>query len=282
MSKSQIDFSVLPAADIIEPIDFEQIYQERKQRFISIAPEYTEALALESDPLSIVMQVESYREMLMRQRINEAVYANLLATAQAGDLDHLGAFYGIKRSGSELDSAYRLRIRDRTIASSTAGSRAHYRSRAIEVNPLAIRDVEVDSPQPGLVRVSVLVRTGFDIPQIVKQVRDHVTSDEVKMLTDTVEVVEAQLIPIAVTADIYLQPGVSELIFDNLKDSLLVAWEKAADLGWDITPSWLDARLHREGIHNVELLSPSQLIPVAANQAVIPGEINLRLKSRGY
>ena len=59
MSKNTIDFSALPSADIIESIDFEELYQQRKQRFIAIAPEYKEALALENDPLAMLLQLES-------------------------------------------------------------------------------------------------------------------------------------------------------------------------------------------------------------------------------
>ncbi|SFD14113.1 baseplate assembly protein [Pseudoalteromonas denitrificans] len=274
---SQIDFAALPPADIIEPIDFEQLYQERKQRFLEVAPQYAEALSLESDPLAVVMQAESYREMLLRQRINEAVHANLLATATGTDLDHLGVFYGINRSGNESDDAFRLRIRDRTIASSTAGSKAHYRSRAIEVDPLAIRDVEVDSPVEGEVRVSVLVRTGHDIDTIVNKVKARVTSDDVKMLTDTVNVVSAELISVPVVADIYLQPGTSTLVYENLKPQLLAMWEKSANLGWDLTPSWLNAQLHKDGVRHVELKTPIKLLSIASNQCAIAGEITLNL-----
>jgi len=277
LNMGQIDFAALPPADIIEPIDFEQLYQERKQRFLAIAPQYAEALTLESDPLAVVMQTESYREMLLRQRINEAVHANLLATATGTDLDHLGVFYGINRSGNESDDDFRIRIRDRTIASSTAGSKAHYRSRAIEVDPLAIRDVEIDSPIEGEVRVSVLVRTGHDIATVVNKVKARVNSDDVKMLTDTVTVVSAELITVPVVADIHLQASTSSLVYENLKPQLLTIWEKSANLGWDLTPSWLNAQLHKEGVRHVELKTPTKLLSIASNQCAVAGEITLNL-----
>ncbi|WDE04676.1 baseplate J/gp47 family protein [Thalassomonas viridans] len=281
MSNSSIDFNALPSPDVIETIEFEQLFQERKQRLLAMAPQYAEALELESEPLVQNLQLESYREMLLRQRINEAVYANLLATAKAADLDNLGVFYGVIRSPQEDDETFRLRIRDRTIASSTAGSKAHYRSRAIEVDPVAIRDVEIDSPVPGQVRVSVLVRTGYDIDEVVAKVREHVTAEDVQMLTDTVEVVSAELIPVDVTADIHLHPDTPQVIFDSLEQSLLDAWEQSAELGWDLTTSWLDAQLHKDGIHYVERTTPTELISIAANQCVVPGDIKLTLKSRG-
>ena len=280
MSKSHIDFDALPSPDVIETIDFEQLYQERKTRLLEMAPQYAEALELESEPLVLNLQLESYREMLLRQRINEAVYANLLATAKSADLDNLGVFYGVSRSELEDDETFRLRIRDRTEASSTAGSKAHYRSRAIEVDPVAIRDVEIDSPIPGQVRVSVLVRSGYDINEVVEKVRARVSAEDVQMLTDTVDVVSAELIPVDVTADIYLQPDTPEVVFDGLQQRLLDAWEVSAGLGWDLTPSWLDAQLHRDGIHYVQRSNPLELISIAANQCVVPGNISLTLKPR--
>ena len=103
MKSHDFDLSSLPQPDVIEALDYETIYQHRKSRFRQIAPQYAEALEIESDPLAVCMQVESYYELLLRQRINEAATANLLATAMSQDLDHLGAFYGLTRADKEKD-----------------------------------------------------------------------------------------------------------------------------------------------------------------------------------
>lgn len=85
----------LPDPDIIEQIDAEALIQARRKRLIELNPDYQDVLALESEPLNINIEAESYREALLRLRINESVKANLLAFATGGDLDHLGDFYGL-------------------------------------------------------------------------------------------------------------------------------------------------------------------------------------------
>ncbi|KZN65741.1 hypothetical protein N473_12000 [Pseudoalteromonas luteoviolacea CPMOR-1] len=277
MNSQYFDFSALPAPDIIEPLDYERIYQARKDRFKSIAPQYADALELESDPLTVCLQVESYRELLLRQRINEAAYANLLATAQGGDLDQLGVFYGLGRAEGEEDGNYRLRIRQKTLASSTAGSKDHYRNAALTAAPNAIRDVEVDSPTSGRVRVSILFQDAQRADELLEQVREYVLSDQVKVLTDHVEVNHAQEVPIDVKADIYLQHNVPNWVFTQLEDKLRTAWQDAMALGVAMTPSWLSAQLHVDGVKHVEIHTPDNLIDIASNQYAQLGQIQLCL-----
>ncbi|ESP95473.1 MULTISPECIES: baseplate assembly protein [Pseudoalteromonas] len=277
MNSQYFDFSALPAPDIIEPLDYESIYQARKERFKSIAPQYAGALELESDPLTVCLQVESYRELLLRQRINEAAYANLLATAQGGDLDQLGVFYGLGRAEGEEDGNYRLRIRQKTLASSTAGSKDHYRNAALTAAPNAIRDVEVDSPTSGRVRVSILFQDNEQADVLLQQVRDYVLSDQVKVLTDQVEVNFAQEVPIDVKADIYLQHNVPNWVFTQLEDKLRAAWQETMALGVAMTPSWLSAQLHVDGVKHVEIHTPDTLIDIASNQYAQLGQIQLCL-----
>ncbi|KJY85622.1 baseplate assembly protein [Pseudoalteromonas piscicida] len=278
MANQSIDLSTLPAPNILEPLDFESLFQARKQRFIELAPEYAEALALESSPLAICLQVESYRELLLRQRVNEAAAANLLATSQGADLEHLGAFYGVARLPDEHDETLRMRIRNSTIASSTAGSAAHYRHQAIEAAPGLIKDVSVQSPGDGLVVVTVLAKFDADAEQVLAQVKERLFDDSVKMLTDTLEVRLAQPVWVDVEAELYLNTHASELIINKLEQTLQDNWLKVTTLGWDLTPSWLHAQLHSTGIRHIELLAPTQLIDVAAHQYVMPKSISLTLK----
>ncbi len=331
MAKNKFDFNALPSPDVILSVDFETLFQERKKRFIEIAPQYKSVLELESEPLVVALQLESYRELMLRNRLNQALKSNLLAKATGGDLDHLGVFYGTLRSKNEEDETYRMRIRDRTIASSTAGSKSHYRSRAIEVAPTQIKDVEVDNPlhlndqirNNGVVRISVLVRyvlqvkeqkeqafteecshhyikqvsvditpvilnsvlidpdkesdEEIDVALIVDKVRTAVSSDSVKVLTDTLKVAAAELVPINVDAEIHLKEDTPDLVFDNLIQQLISQWEQDLSLGLDLTPSWLNAQLHREGVGNVELKSPTQLQHIALNQCAVPKTITLSL-----
>ncbi|CAM3692312.1 Baseplate J-like protein [Vibrio aerogenes CECT 7868] len=272
----------LPDPDIIEQLDAEQLIEARRQKLIELNPDYQDVLALESEPLNINIEAEAYREALLRLRINESVKANLLAFATGGDLDHLGDFYGLPRADGEDDESYRQRIRERTKASSTAGSIAHYRSRAIEAAPLAIRDVRIDSPEGGLVRVSVLVRHGFDLDETLAKVEQAVNSDEVRVLTDTVNVVSAETIQVPVAATIVLQNTTPEAVIDELKSGLVKQWEQQAGLGWDVTPSWISAQLQKSGVYEVNILEPTQVIQVGANQHAVIEKLDISLNGRGY
>jgi phage-related baseplate assembly protein len=50
-----------------------------------------------SDPAFKILEVAAYREMLIRQRVNDAAKAVMLAYAQRGDLDQLGALLAVER-----------------------------------------------------------------------------------------------------------------------------------------------------------------------------------------
>lgn len=91
-----IDLSKLPAPQLIEELDYEAILNEMRKKLRELLPEWT-GYELESDPANKVLEVAAYREMLLRQRVNEAVRGVLIAFAQGSDLDQLAAFYPEKR-----------------------------------------------------------------------------------------------------------------------------------------------------------------------------------------
>ena len=91
-----IDISKLPAPQIIEELDYETILAAMRSKLEELLPDWT-ASDLESDPANKVLEVAAYREMLMRQRINEAARACMLSFAGGTDLDHLAANFGVER-----------------------------------------------------------------------------------------------------------------------------------------------------------------------------------------
>ena len=93
---NQVD---LETPQIIEELSLNEILEQMRDKLISIEPEFS--AYLESDPLIKLMEVAAYRELLLRQRINQTAKANLLAFATESDLDHLAAFYGITRKENE-------------------------------------------------------------------------------------------------------------------------------------------------------------------------------------
>ena len=273
------DLASLPTPAVIESLSFETIFSELQAEFQSRYPDYSALLA--SDPAVKLLEVAAYREVLLRNRINTAAKASLLAFATGSDLDHLAAFYGVTRLMDETDEALRLRTRQRIIGFANAGGAAHYRYWALSASP-EVADVEVDSPEPGRVRISVLAKgeeqTVSDA--VLNAVRAVVLRDDIRVLTDTVEVVPAELIPVTVTARIWLYPDTPMAAFEAIEARFKEALAAQSGLGWDLTPSWVIGELHRPGVHKVELHSPTTDIRANANQAVRLMHLNLEFAGR--
>ena len=273
------DLASLPTPAVIETLSFETIFSELQSEFQARYPNYSALLA--SDPAVKLLEVAAYREVLLRNRINAAAKASLLAFAMGSDLDHLAAFYGVTRLMAETDEALRLRTRQRIIGFANAGGAAHYRYWALSASP-EVADVEVDSPAPGRVRISVLAKGEADtVPDaVLDAVRAVVLRDDIRVLTDTVEVVPAELIPVTVTARIWLYPDTPMAAFEAIEARFKEALAAQSGLGWDLTPSWVIGELQRPGVHKVELLSPAVDIRANANQAVCLMNLNLEFAGR--
>ena len=273
------DLASLPTPAVIETLSFETIFSELQTEFQSRYPDYSALLA--SDPAVKLLEVAAYREVLLRNRINTAAKASLLAFATGSDLDHLAAFYGVTRLMDETDEALRLRTRQRIIGFANAGGAAHYRYWALSASP-EVADVEVDSPEPGRVRISVLAKGEEQtvLDAVLDAVRAVVLRDDIRVLTDTVEVVPAVLIPITVAARIWLYPDTPMAALDAIEARFKEALAAQSGLGWDLTPSWVIGELQRPGVHKVELLAPTTDIRASANQAVRLIHLNLEFAGR--
>ena len=97
-----IDLSQLPAPNVVEPLDYETLLAERKATLISLYPAdqqdaVARTLTLESEPIVKLLQENAYRELILRQRINEAAKAVMVAYALDADLDQLGVNNGVTR-----------------------------------------------------------------------------------------------------------------------------------------------------------------------------------------
>lgn len=269
----------LPTPQVLETLRFETVFDALLRDFQVRYPQYSALLA--SDPAIKLIEVAAYRELLLRARINEAARANLLAFAVGNDLEHLGAFYGVTRLPQEQDEPLRRRIRARIMGFANAGGVAHYRYWALSASP-EVADVAVDSPGPGRVRISVLPTGHSDtVPEaLLETVRATVLRDDVRVLTDTVEVVPVSLVPVTVAAQIWLYPDTPMAVFDGLAPRLTRELTRAAVLGWDLTQSWLIGQLQQPGVHKVALISPDADLRIHSTQAVRLTDVQLTFAGR--
>jgi len=283
---SPIDLSQLPAPNVVEPLDYETILAERKARLIALHPEeereaVTELLALESEPTVKLLQENAYRELLLRQRINEAARAVMIAFANDEDLDQLGANLNVKRlvldAGDptaippvpptlEKNRDYRARIQLAFEGLSVAGPSGAYEYQAISAHP-SVLDVSVASPEPVEVVLTILSREAGGQPSqaVLEAVRKRV--DERRPLTDRVTVQAATLLPFSITAVLALRTGPDPAVIREQARQQLAAYVEARHrLGAWITRSGVHAALTVEGVERITLDGFSEII-AAQHQA---------------
>lgn len=286
---SPIDLSQLPSPDVVETVDFETILAERKAYIVSLYPDAEqEAIAalieLESEPLNILAQENAYREVLLRQRVNDAARATMLPYANGADLDNLGALLNVARlivtpadatavppvaAVMESDARFRARIQLALEGFSTAGPVGAYTYHAL-ASSAAVKDVDISSATAGIVTVTVLSTEGDGTPDaaLLTTVKAALNDEDVRPLCDTVEVQAAEIVPyqVAATLTFYNGPDL-ELVRAAAEAAVRKFVAEQHALGHDIARSGLFAALHQPGVQNVTLAQPAADIHIDSHQA---------------
>lgn len=269
-----IDLSSLPPPDVVETIDFETIFEQRKAAFLALYPidqrsELVATLGMESEPITKLLQENAYREILLRQRINDAAKAVMLAYARGADLDNLTALMGVKRLESETDTRLRYRAQMEFETTTVAGSSGSYIAHTLAASNL-VKDVTVTSPVPGQVLVTVLSSQGNGLADqvLLQTVNEYLSSESRRPLTDQVIVESASIINFSISATIHTFPGPSaSKIIEIAKESIADYVAKNTLLGHDITISGIYASLHQVGVQSVVLNNPVSNIVISERQA---------------
>lgn len=281
---SAINLADLPAPNVVETLDYESILADIKADLVMRHPDLAEAISLESEPVVKLLEVVAYREIVLRQRVNDAARANMLAFSVGADLENLGALFGVARGVIqeadlsaippvaailEGDTRLRTRIQLALEGFSTAGPVGAYTFWGLSASP-DVKDVGVISPAPGQVEVTVLSRIGDGAPSgaLIATVASALNAEDVRPLTDQVIVKAATITAYTVEASLTL--------YDGPDSALVVAAANAAvatyvndnhRLGRDITVSGLHAALHQSGVQNVTLTAPAASLVIAADTA---------------
>ena len=269
-----IDLSQLPAPQIVDVPDFETLLAERKAEFVALHPKDEQeavirTLELESEPVTKLLQENAYRELLLRQRINEAAQAVMVAYAMGSDLDQLAANYNVKRltvtpadndavppvaAVMESDEALRLRVPAAFEGLSVAGPTAAYEFHARSADG-RVADASATSPAPAEVVLTVLSREGDGTAEkgLLDVVEKALNSENVRPVADRLTVRSAEIIPYRVEATIFLYPGPeAEPVMAAAKASLQKYIASQTRLGRDIRRSAIFAALHVEGVQRVD------------------------------
>ncbi|KMS58577.1 baseplate assembly protein [Sphingobium cupriresistens] len=167
-----VDLSRLPAPDVVEALDFDTILADAIAKMKAEMPTFQER---ESDPATKVLRVVSYMVQLIRQRINEAARAVMVAYANGADLDNLGALFGVTRftvtpaddglgiaAVMESDTDFRRRMVLAPEGYSVAGPEGAYIFHALSADA-DVLDASATTPKPDSIRQlvqSVLISHG--------------------------------------------------------------------------------------------------------------------------
>ena len=284
-----IDFPGLPPPAIIEALDYETLLTERKVRLVAAAPEYLRAgiaaaLQLESEPLTIELQQQAYTELLLRQRINEAAKASLLAYATGTDLDNRAADYGVSRllitpadpyatppaeAIWESDDRLRYRCLLALAGLTTTGSRGAYLFHAMTASA-NIRHAQVVTPEPGLVRVYLLDQRGDGVPErsLLDTVQAYLSAETRIPLCDTVEVVAGRPRTFTIVATIRFEDGAFTGTggLQSARQRVQAMLDRRQKLGATVPLSDIYAALQVAGIASISLASPPGDIECVAGE----------------
>ena len=279
-SSTAVELSRLPAPEIVESLDFETILAARLAGFQAAYPEH-DAL-VESDPVFKLLEVAAYQELNLRQRINEAAAACMVAYALGADLDNLAAIFGVARlevtpadeqAGTpavlEDDEALRRRVLLAPDSYSVAGPSGAYLFHALTASG-EVFDASAISPAPGEVLVTILSTQGDGTASaaLIAAVEAVVGADTVRPLTDQVTVQSAAIVDFAIDAQLTIYPGPDAALIEAAAlASLQKELAERRRLGRDVTRSALFRALHVGGVHNVILNAPAADIVLDDTQA---------------
>lgn len=281
-----IDLSQLPKPIIIEELDFETVLVDVKALMVAAFPADQQsavaaALGLESEPLNIIAQAIAYRELLLRQRINEGVAACMLSHSTGDDLDNIAANLDTERltitpetdttdAVTESDEALRLRAQAAFEGMSVAGPSAAYEYFARSASG-KVADVKASSPAPAEVVIAVLSTEGDGTasPELLADVAEAVNDEEVRPLGDRVTVRSAEVVDYEINATLYLYPGPESEPIINAADASLQKFLKQNNkkISRDVARSAISAALHVQGVQRVVINSPANDIKISDVQA---------------
>lgn len=278
-----IDLSSLPPPQVVEALDYESILAERKAHAISLWPTEQQAeiaalLDLESEPLTKLLQENAYRELLWRQRVNEAALGVMLAYATGPDLEQIAAQFDTRRlviePGNpkamppvppvyEGDESLRERTQMAMEGLSVAGPRNAYvyHARAADGR---VADATCISPAPAEVTVTIqsALADGEADGDLIDAVQAYLSDEDRRPIADRLTVQSAHILTYSVTAVLYLNTAgpEQEPIRAAAEARLAALVNQRRRLGLEVNRSALDAALHIEGVRRVELIGWTDIV----------------------
>lgn len=291
---SAITLSQLPQPEVIELLDYEAILAERKAYLVSLYPADQQqaivaTLALESEPITKLLQENAYRELILRQRINDAAVANMLAWAKGSDLDNLVANWNVKRLTiqpgdqsatppvpeiKEDDEALILRALMAWDGLSVAGPTGAYEFFALSADG-KVADAKGASPAPAEALITILSTEGDGTADaaLIAKVTQALSHEDKRPVADRLTVQSAGIINYTITAKLHIdsQGAEANVVLQAARDRLATFINPRRRIGVEVPRSAIDAALHVQGVRKVDLIGWVDITPSATQAAYCTG-----------
>ena len=280
---STVDFSQLPEPNLIQELDYESIFNERKEKFIALYPateqnQWRTILNRESDPVVKVLQENAYLELLYRNKCNADARSLLLAYAEGSDLDHLALTeYGLIRlivtpaDNSVVPPSPAIyesdeRLRERCILSfdgmNTAGSANAYRYFTLSadgrVDGVKVKSDEATPCFLDIVITQVDSQNGEATQELIDIVQAALDPDTVRPVGDRPTVKSSLATNYQIEAVLYVGKNAEDALLLEAANIRLDKYIKNAQKnGESIYLSAIYAALHVDGIERVQIISPT-------------------------
>jgi phage-related baseplate assembly protein len=173
---------------------------------------------------------------------------------------------------AESDEEYAERLRLAPNSFSVAGPKKAYEFHTYSVSS-AIIDVSVYSPNPGEVKICPLLEGGtLPTPEVLDQIEAYLSSDEIRPLTDEIEVLSPTAVNYEINVDYWIDNGKMS-VAESIKSAIEKAVEKyrlwqQGKIGRDITPDQLIRLVMDAGAARIDFstISPSSWQKLEANE----------------
>ncbi|WP_273760785.1 baseplate J/gp47 family protein [Bartonella sp. ML70XJBT.G] len=265
--------------EIISELSFEEIRAANIEHLKELLPSY---IFLESDPALKIIEAFSYRELLLRQRINEAARNNILDFAKDEALDALGNWHGVQRMDGESDDRYRERIRLHTRSGKGSGTEPYYKFIALSADSRVKDAIIYRKGKNPTIHVAIFGNNEEETASqdLLDKVSKALHDKNVIMTNDTILVHAAVAKVVDLKADVWLLPETALTVLTQMEAHLRTVWKQEQALGRELSLSWWISKLMIPGVQKVIAVEPTTDNAVSDEEVLSIGKITLNFKGR--